>query len=214
MGKKVNSLLNDICTSLGYTKKGDLFIKPITSDISLTIFFNLASRQIKGHVLVSPFIGLQYNSVEKLVREVSQSEWIKGYTNTINEYIGHIMPTHKCTEWDFIEREADNKSICKSLGNTLKKYLDIRNLKKSLVKGSGIYYEQFSDIEKIIEYIENNKKWGSANYELYRRLPILYYLSKRKQMGVDFINQALTNGYCEAEMIYTDIYVENFNKLP
>lgn len=56
MGKKVNSLLNDICSSLGYTKKGDLFTKPITSDINLTIFFNLAARQIKGHVFVAPFI--------------------------------------------------------------------------------------------------------------------------------------------------------------
>ena len=90
MGKKVNSLLNDICTSLGYTKKGDLFIRPITSDINLTIFFNLAARQIKGHVFVAPFIGLQYNNVEKLVREVSQSEWIKGYTSTINEHIYHL----------------------------------------------------------------------------------------------------------------------------
>ena len=33
-------------------------------------------------------------------------------------------------------------------------------------------------------------------------------------MGIDFINKTLTNGYCEAEMIYTDIYIENFNKLP
>ena len=110
MGKKVNSLLNDICTSLGYTKKGDLFIRPITSDINLTIFFNLAARQIKGHVFVAPFIGLQYNNVEKLVREVSQSEWIKGYTSTINEHIGYIMETHTWKEWDFIEREADDKS--------------------------------------------------------------------------------------------------------
>ena len=214
MGKKVNSLLNDICTSLGYTKKGDLFIRPITSDINLTIFFNLAARQIKGHVFVAPFIGLQYNNVEKLVREVSQSEWIKGYTSTINEHIGYIMETHTWKEWDFIEREADDKSLLKSLKNTLKTYFDIKDLKKSLVKYPDIYYKQFSDIEKIIEYIENSKKCGSANYELYRRLPILYYLSNRKQMGIDFINKTLTNGYCEAEMIYTDIYIENFNKLP
>lgn len=69
-------------------KKGDLFTKPITSDINLTIFLNLAARQIKGHMLVAPFIGLQYNNVEKLVCEVSQSEWINRYTHTINEHIG------------------------------------------------------------------------------------------------------------------------------
>lgn len=94
------------------------------------------------------------------------------------------MDTHTLKEWGFIEREADDKSLLKSLKNTLKTHFDIKDLKKSLVKYSDIYYKQFSNIEKIIEYIENYKKGGSVNYELYRRRPILYYLSNRKQMGV------------------------------
>ncbi len=214
MGKIINRLLSDICTNIGYTKKGDLFIKPVSNDISLTIFFNLASRQIKGHVLVAPFIGLQYHNVERLVRDVSQSEWIPEHTSTIDEHIGYIMPIHTYTEWHFVEQEYNHNSSLQSLKNTIKKYFEVRDLKKSLVKYSDIYHKLFSDIEKIIEYIENNKQWGSANYELYRRLPILYYLANRKQKGIDFINHALNNGYCEADMIYTNTYIENFNKLP
>ena len=68
------------------------------------------------------------------------------------------MDTHTLKEWGFIEREADDKSLLKSLKNTLKTHFGIKDLKKSLVKYSDIYYKQFSKIEKIIEYIGNNKK--------------------------------------------------------
>ena len=99
MGKQVNALLKEMCSSIGYIKKGELFIKEINSDTYSTVHFNLASYQIKGHVLVAPMIGLHYERVEKLLKYISNYSWLKRYNNTIYEHICYIMPNDAYVEW-------------------------------------------------------------------------------------------------------------------
>lgn len=200
MGKQVNALLKDMCSSIGYTKKGEMFIKEINSETYSTIFFNLASYQIKGHVLVAPMVGLHYERVEKLLFDVSHYSWLKRYNNTIYEHIGYLMPSHTFAEWDFFEYGTTPENI-------------INNCKNAIQKYASAYYEQFSNLYDVIRYILENKSWNPINYGSFARLPILYYLVEQKQDGVDFINKALMN-YSEANTLYTDEYISNYIKLP
>ena len=202
MGKQVNAILKEISNDLGFVKKGNFYIKPMYANIDLTIFFSIASYQIKGHRLVAPRIGLRYDEVEKILRKISDAEWLKAnrYTNTISEHIGYIMPIHTWKEWDLIEPGTNSEVI-------------LNDLKDSLQKYSGIYYKQFSNIGNVISMIED-EPWGSANYDIFMRLPVMYYLIGRKQMGIDFINKALTKGFCEADEIFTEEYISNYMKLP
>ncbi len=209
MGKIVNDILKEICTDLGFVRKKDLYIKPVSDNIYLTIFFSIASYRVKGYRFVAPRIGMIYEDVEKTLRDVSKSEWPKGITtNTISEHIGYIMPIHEWKEWEFVEYGTNSKIINDFKGK-LRKY----NLKRTLKKYSDIYCAQFSDIENAIKMIES-KPWGSAYSILFRRLPIMYYLTGKKQKGIDFINRAFAEGYSEANIIFTDVYISNFEKLP
>lgn len=200
MGKRVNTLLKDMCNSIGYVKKGEMFIKEINSDVYSTIFFNLASYQSKGHVLVAPMVGLHYERVEKMLIKVSNYSWLKRYNNTIYEHIGYLMPSHTFAEWDFFEYDTTSETT-------------VNNCKNAILKYARVYYERFSDLENVIQYILENKSWNPINYGCFARLPILYYLVGRKLDGVDFINKALVN-YCEANTLYTDEYIANYIKLP
>lgn len=200
MGKHVNALLKEMCSSIGYIKKGELFIKEINSDTYSTVHFNLASYQIKGHVLVAPMIGLHYERVEQLLKDIANYSWLKRYNNTIYEHIGYIMPNDACVEWDFLEYETNPENTINSFKNAIQQF-------------ARVYYERFPNYESIISYILENRSWNPINYHCYARLPILYYLVGQKQKGIDFINKALMN-YCEANMLYTDEYIANYIKLP
>ncbi|MGM9764371.1 MAG: hypothetical protein ACI3ZQ_10170 [Candidatus Cryptobacteroides sp.] len=202
MGKQVNAILKEICNNLGFVKKGNFYIKPMFANIYLTVCFNIASYQIKGHRLVAPRIGLIYDDVEKILRKISDAEWLKAnrYTNTISEHIGYIMPVHTWKEWDLIEPGTNSEAI-------------LNDLKDSLQKYSGVYCRQFSNIENVIMMIEG-KRLGSANSELFVRLPILYYLAGHKQKGIEFINRAFKEEYSEADILFTEEYISNYMKLP
>lgn len=202
MGRQINSILKEICSSLGFVyKKGDIFVKPYTANIISTIGFMIASYQVRGHRLIAPQVGVIFKDVEKILREVSGKEYLKKYlyTNTIHEHIGYIMPVHAWKEWDFIEP-----------GTTPEEILD--DLKESLSQYSEAYCRRFSNIEDIIAVAEG-KAWNPSNYNLFERLPIMYYLTGCKQKGIDFINKAL-DVFLEADMLFTEEYVSNYMKLP
>lgn len=202
MGKIVNDILNEICSELGFVRKKYIYIKPVSDNIYLTISFSIASYQVKGYRFVAPRIGMMYEDVEKTLRDVSELDLLKRirYTSTISEHIGYIMPIHDWKEWIFVEYGTNSKVL-------------INDLKKSLKKYSEIYCAQFSNIENVIEMIED-KGWGSAYSKLFARLPIMYYLTGQKQKGIEFINRAFTEGFSEAEIIFNDVYRSNFEKLP
>lgn len=199
MGKQVNSLIKSICEDLGYVKNGLIYVKKTSTDISSSISFNLTAYQTKGHVLVGPRIGVYCGEVEKILIIVAQSEYIKGYAHTISEHIGYLMPESTWKEWDFVEHGITQKSV-------------INDFREAILKYTTIYYENFSSIDKIIAIIESTK-WGSANYNLLLRLPILYYMANRKQDGIDYINETLTK-HSDASILFSDVYISNYLKLP
>ncbi|MDE6872079.1 MAG: hypothetical protein K2J62_08190 [Bacteroidales bacterium] len=202
MSKQVNDSLKEICRSLGYEKKGDFYIKPFSSNIYLTIRFSIASYRIKGHRLVAPMIGVRYEDVEKILQEISPDErLIKSRNpNTISEHIGYIMPIDDWKEWDFIEH-----------GNTPE--FIINDLREALQKYSIEYCKRFLTIDDIIAKIES-EAWNPSNYSLFRRLPILYYLTGYKQKGIKFINRVFKEGFSEADLLFTNEYISNYMKLP
>lgn len=54
-------------------------------------------------------------------------------------------------------------------------------------------------------------KFGSAKYDLFIRLPIMYYLTGDKSKGMGFINNIRMN-YPE-DYLFTEKYISNFEKL-
>ncbi|MGM9764376.1 MAG: hypothetical protein ACI3ZQ_10195 [Candidatus Cryptobacteroides sp.] len=203
MGKQVNTILKEICGSLGYEyyKKGDIFVKPYTTNIISTIGFMIASYRVKGHRFIAPIIGVILEDVEKILRVVSGAEYLKKYryTNTVSEHIGYIMPMHKWKEWDLIEPGTNSEII-------------LDDLKESLRQYSDVYCRRFSSIEDVIA-VTDMKYWNPCNYALFERLPIMYYIIGRKQKGLDFINKALKE-FLDADMLFTEEYISNYMKLP
>lgn len=201
MGKQVNDILKKICAELGYVqKKGIYYIKPISSNIYSTISFNIASYQIKGHRLVAPRIGVVYEDVEKKLRDISKYEWLDGYSNTVDEHIGYIMPVHDWTEWDLIEPGTNSEVVISDLKDSLQEYGDI-------------YCRRYSNIYDVIEMIEGKPLAPAWSY-LFARLPIMYYLVGRKRRGVEFINRVFKKEYSEVNIIFTDEYISNYMSLP
>lgn len=199
MGKRVDSILRNTCERLGYTKKGYLYIKPISPGISSTICFNIVSRQNIGHCLIGPRIGLIFEDVEKLLRDVTQAEWLKCRTNTISEHIGYLMPQNHWTEWDFVEHESTPECVIEDFSNALSLY-------------SNAFFNEYPSKEKLISYIEG-LSWGSAYFDLFLRLPILFYCVGRKQDGLDYMTNALSK-HDDSRTLFTDMYFSNYSKLP
>lgn len=177
-------------------------MKPFADNIYSTIFFNIASYQIKGHRLIAPQVGMLYENVEKLLREVSDAEWLKRlkYTNTLSIHIGYVMPENDWKQWDLLEPGVNPDYVLNDLRDSLQKY-------------SMVYCDRYSKLDDVIEMIENTQ-WGSANYQLFERLPIMYYLSGCKHMGEVYINRTRTRNYPDANVLYTDTYIFNYLKLP
>lgn len=64
MGTNINQVLKELCQDLGYKKKGYLFYKQLTSEVSSTVGFNISSGQTITHRSVAPQIGVRYETVE------------------------------------------------------------------------------------------------------------------------------------------------------
>lgn len=58
MGTNINQVLKELCQDLGYKKKGYLFYKQLTSEVSSTVGFNISSGQTITHRSVAPQIGV------------------------------------------------------------------------------------------------------------------------------------------------------------
>ena len=65
-------------------------------------------------------------------------------------------------------------------------------------------------LDMIISFLEG-LKFGSAKYDLFIRLPIMYYLTGDKSKGMEFINNVIMN-YPE-DYLFTEKYISNFEKL-
>ena len=62
----------------------------------------------------------------------------------------------------------------------------------------------------MISFVEK-LKFGSANYDLFIRLPVMNYLSGNKSKGEEFINKIITH-YPDDDL-FGEKYISNFDKL-
>lgn len=203
MGKQVNATLKEMCTSLGfvYRRRENMYIKQYSANVISTVSFMIASYQTKGHRLIAPLLGVIYEDVEKLVREIAPSRFKEvGYENTISEHIGYVMPIHDWKEWDFVEPGTNSDILINDLKNSIKEYTDT-------------FSKRYSNIQDAIA-LADRKSWNPCNYSLFKRLPIMYYILGYKQMGIDFINKTLSKDYCEADRLFTEEYISNYMNLP
>lgn len=197
MGTNINQVLKELCQDLGYKKKGYLFYKQLTSEVSSTVGFNISSGQTITHRSVAPQIGVRYETVERLLIEVVDEDWCKGFSSTISSPIGYLMPENKWIEWDF-------DKYCENVIHF------VENLSSAVQKYAVSYYEKFATLDMIISFLEG-LKFGSAKYDLFIRLPIMYYLTGDKSKGMGFINNIRMN-YPE-DYLFTEKYISNFEKL-
>lgn len=199
MGKNVNNILKGICTDLGYVKKNDAFLKPITYNVWSTIRFSTSTRHTKGHCFVAPFIGLHFCSVEKILCEILKKK--PECQSTIFDHIGYLMPDSWWKTWEFLENEPNSPKL-------------IDDLKEAIQKYSMVYYERFPDIESLISYIaDEGLSRCNYQYPFLERIPVLYYLANNKQFGRYFIDRALKKN-SNISFIFTDEYISNYMKLP
>ena len=197
METNINQVLKELCQDLGYKKKGYLFYKQLTSEVSSTVGFNISSGQTITHRSVAPQIGVRYETVEKLLAEIADEDWCKVFSSTISSHIGYLMPENKWIEWDF-DKSCENVIPF------------VENLSAAIQKYAVTYYEEFASLDKIISFSEG-LKFGSANYDLFIRLPIMHYLTGDKSKGMEFINNVIMN-YPE-DYLFTEKYISNFEKL-
>lgn len=124
-------------------------------------------------------------------------DWCKGFSSTISSPIGYLMPENKWIEWDF-DKSCENVIPF------------VENLSAAVQKYAVSYYEKFATLDMIISFLEG-LKFGSAKYDLFIRLPIMYYLTGDKSKGMEFINNVIMN-YPE-DYLFTEKYISNFEKL-
>lgn len=194
----IKSIVKEICNNLGYKTRYSSYAKLISSDVYSTLFFNVAHYGVKGHSFVAPRIGVLHLKVEKLLYDVSRMEWYrKPDFPTISEHIGYILPYNKWVEWDFTEGARD----------TAAKASDMQN---KIQQCALSYSAQYSDLGDIIAYAER-LSYGSAHQEMIIRLPIMYYLVGRKDLGLKYIERICTNH--PDNLLFTLTYRTNYNNL-
>ena len=195
----IKSIVKEICNNLGYKTRYSNYAKLISSDVYSTLFFDIAHFGVKGHSFVAPRIGVLHLKVEKLLYDVSRMEWYrKPDVPTISEHIGYILPCNKWTEWDFAEGACD----------TAAKAFDMQD---KIQRCALSYSAQYSDLGNIIAYAEELPYGSAFNHKLIIRLPIMYYLAGRKDLGLKYIERICTNH--PDNLLFTLTYRTNYNNL-
>ena len=70
MKSNLNQILKDLCGNLGYKKKGYIFYKQLTSEVSSTIRLSNLSGMTITHRSVAPYIGVRFETVERLLVDI------------------------------------------------------------------------------------------------------------------------------------------------
>jgi hypothetical protein len=196
--KEINKGISEMCKEIGFKKKQYFFIKPYTENVIAVLCWGIYTRQMRGHVFVSAFVGVTYKDVEELFCKLCGID-NPVFDFTILKQIGYVMPEDSYKEWDFVEG-SDNSGIFKDLFRHIKTY-------------GFEYFEKMKDFNNLFQTFE---KGSVLNISRDRRLPILYYLKGEKEKGLKFIEEALERqqhgGVEDFDMDYPD-FAERYKAL-
>ncbi len=181
------------CTSYG----GYIYVKEEKKNERMIVFLNASSRQIANHLFTIPKVGVRYDDVERLIKILKPETNNEGAT--IYSPLGSLMPERICLEYCYDE-ETNPDEFWNRMLQTIETY-------------GKPYADKYSDMDTLISYIENLGV-GSAHQFIIPRLPVLYYLRGYDiNRGLIYIEQVLRAAPSYKDFVFTDYYMEQYQKL-
>ena len=199
--KKFEAEAKEYFAKYGYKRKrtssgGYLYVKEYSENEAMVIFLSISSYKIPKHLFVTPQIGVRYENVEKIIKELVPL--MNNEFQTESESLGYLMPVHSWIEYDYSE-STDPEAYFAEMLEAIKLY-------------GEPYVAKLSDIDNLISHVEG-LGIGSARQWIISKLPILYYLrGYAMERGMSYIERVLKKAPKFGDMIFTDNYIEQYKK--
>lgn len=200
--KKFEAEAKEYFAKYGYKRKrtsygGYIYVKDEQRNEKLVIFLSVSAYQIPKHLFVAPIVGIRYDNVEQMIKELRPT--MNNECATMSEPLGYLLPEHTWTEYDYSE-ETNPDEFWNRMLQTIETY-------------GKPYADKYSDMDTLISYIENLGV-GSAHQFIIPRLPVLYYLRGYDiNRGLTYIKQVLRAAPSYKDFVFTDYYMEQYKKL-
>ncbi|MCM1501410.1 MAG: hypothetical protein NC115_01930 [Bacteroidales bacterium] len=194
----------------GYKKRNGSYFKYLSDGVSSYVFITYSSFSYHDYVCIHPYVGVRYDAVEQILNKLGQNEK-KYFLPTLSCPIGYLMPENTWIEWLYDRRVTYNHVNRVGLPDRNFGQYDAcaDDICKAIEEYGTLYFEQYSKIENLISVIED-MGIGSGYAVSIIRLPILYYIVGRKDLGLKYISKVRK---IDSENYFSDDYVEKYNAL-
>lgn len=198
LSAKLQQIIDGYMTSKGYSKtRYHCYYRLICNDCLIyeTIWFDMSSFRQKGHIYVSPVVGICLKDVEDIRKQFLGIKE-KMISNTISFNVGYMSPLKNYYEFDYSISCDDSV---------------IHQLLDSVLAISQQFNINLMSYDQVIEFMhECDRPIIGQNYIL----PILYYLIGRKDLGVKYIEKETSNGRLLLEnRDMSELFIKNYLQL-
>lgn len=200
--RKFEAEAKEYFAKYGYKRRrtsygGYFYQKMVSENESIIVYFNATSCNVPHHLFIIPKIGVRYENVEVLMKQLKPAANCEG--TPVFSPLGVLLPKKKTLEYKYNE-ETEPASFWEEVLQTIKTY-------------GEPYAERLCDMDTLIDYIENLGV-GSAYQFIMPRLLVLYYLRGYDiSRGLNYIKRVYKKDQRLGEGVFPDNYIENYKKL-
>jgi hypothetical protein len=168
----VEKQLKELAIELGYKKKGNIFYKPVSEDVSFCLSFGSSTRGMKGVRFISAHVGIMHYRINKLNQHLAGDS----YPFTVSFEVGYAMPEYNWWyEFEFVEGK-DNTSA-------------LADIKDKVCTYGHSFFNNLITLDGLQDYYEFHCRMDTG-FKKYH-LPIIYYMKGDKLRGLKYIEEEI-----------------------
>lgn len=174
--REIEKELTEYVKKNGYKKKKGSFYKEINSNMYGILFFSFCSSGLPDSTNIYVHIGVIKCDIQKYVYELTGRNNLSEMRFEIGTEIGYLTPKNEFKEWTLSYTEP-NEKIYSDILKTIEKY-------------APAYWSELSNEEGYFNAVFN-RTHGVLTYTQDRYLPILYYMRREKEKGLQYIEKVI-----------------------
>src|SRR5690348_6124989 len=101
----VISLISRNLPAQGFTKRSQIYVKPITQECFAWCGLNIIKRHLNGGIGINPVVGITFSPIEDVIQQILKN---KRKGTTLRSSVGYLTPEQRYLEWIFpLEKSFD-----------------------------------------------------------------------------------------------------------